>query len=41
MFDRLLPYAQRATWAHQNAFEALTIFTPAAFMAYITGVESS
>ena len=22
MFDKLPPYAQRATWAHQNSFEA-------------------
>ena len=41
MFDRLPPYAQRATWAHQNGFEALAIYTAAALMAYITGVESS
>ncbi|HHP7231298.1 MAG TPA: MAPEG family protein [Xenococcaceae cyanobacterium] len=41
MFDKLPPYAQRATWAHQNCFEALIIFTAAALMAYITGVEST
>ncbi|RMF22891.1 MAG: MAPEG family protein [Cyanobacteria bacterium J083] len=41
MFDKLPPYAQRATWAHQNSFEALSVFTPAALMAYITGVESN
>ena len=41
MFDKLPPYAQRATWAHQNSFEALTIFAPAALMAYVTGVNSS
>jgi uncharacterized MAPEG superfamily protein len=40
MFDKLPPYAQRATWAHQNCFEALIIFTAAALMAYVTGVES-
>lgn len=40
MFDKLPPYAQRATWAHQNCFEALTIFVAAAFMAYLTGVDS-
>lgn len=40
MFDKLPPYAQRATWAHQNCFEALMIFTAAALMAYATGVES-
>ncbi len=41
MFEKLPPYAQRATWAHQNCFEALIIFTAAALMAYVTGVESS
>ena len=40
MFDRLPPYAQRATWAHQNSFEALTIYGLAALMAYTTGVDS-
>ncbi len=40
MFDKLPPYAQRATWAHQNSFEALIIFSAAALMAYTTGVES-
>lgn len=40
MFDKLPAYAQRATWAHQNSFEALTIYGLAALMAYATGVES-
>ena len=40
MFDKLPPYAQRATWAHQNSFESLMIFAPAAIIAYITGVDS-
>ena len=40
MFDKLPPYAQRATWAHQNSFEALTIYGLAALMAYSTGVTS-
>jgi uncharacterized MAPEG superfamily protein len=40
MFDKLPPYAQRATWAHQNTFEAFMIFAAAALMAYITGVNS-
>lgn len=39
MFDQLPDYAKRATWAHQNCFEALTIYTAAALMAYVTGVE--
>ena len=41
MFDKLPPYAQRATWAHQNSFEAFMIFTAAALMAYVTGQDSS
>lgn len=41
MFDKLPPYAQRATWAHQNSFEAFMIFTAAALMAYITGQNSN
>ena len=40
MFDKLPPYAQRATWAHQNSFESLMVFAPAAIMAYVTGVDS-
>ena len=41
MFDKLPAYAQRATWAHQNSFEAFMIFAAAALMAYVTGVNSS
>jgi len=41
MFDKLPPYAQRATWAHQNSFEAFMIFTAAALMAYVTGQNSN
>ncbi|HLO85923.1 MAG TPA: MAPEG family protein [Nostocaceae cyanobacterium] len=40
MFDKLPPYAQRATWAHQNSFEAFMVFAAAALMAYVTGVNS-
>ena len=40
MFDNLPPFAQRATWAHQNSFEALIIYGFAALMAYATGVDS-
>ncbi len=41
MFDKLPPYAQRATWAHQNCLEAFSIFTAAALMAYVTGIDST
>ncbi|MEH2057769.1 MAG: MAPEG family protein [Nostoc sp.] len=40
LLEKLPPYAQRATWAHQNTFEAFMIFAAAALMAYITGVNS-
>jgi len=40
MFDKLPPYAQRATWAHQNSFEAFMIFAAAALMAYVTSQNS-
>jgi uncharacterized MAPEG superfamily protein len=40
MFDKLPPYAQRATWAHQNSFEGFMVFAAAALMAYVTGVNS-
>jgi len=40
MFDRLPPYAQRATWAHQNSFETFMPFASAALMAYVTDVTS-
>ncbi len=40
MFDKLPPYAQRATWAHQNGFESFAFFAVAALMAYATGVDS-
>lgn len=41
MLDRLPPYAQRATWAHQNSFETFMVYAAAALMAYVTGVNSS
>lgn len=41
MLEKLPPYAQRATWAHQNSFEAFILFATAALMAYVTGVTSS
>ena len=41
MFDKLPPYAQRATWAHQNSFEAFMIFAAAALMAYVTSLDST
>ncbi len=40
MFDKLPPYAQRASWAHQNSFETFMTFAAAALMAYVTGQNS-
>lgn len=40
MFDKLPAYAQRATWAHQNSFESIALYAPAAILAYITGQDS-
>jgi uncharacterized MAPEG superfamily protein len=40
MLEKLPPFAQRATWAHENAFESMILFAPAAIMAYITGQSS-
>lgn len=37
--DKLPAYAQRATWAHQNSFEAFTLFATACLMAYGTGLS--
>lgn len=39
MFDKLPAYAQRATWAHQNSFEAFGLFAAAALMAYVTHAQ--
>jgi uncharacterized MAPEG superfamily protein len=41
MLAKLPPYAQRATWAHENAFESMILFAPAALMAYITQQQST
>jgi uncharacterized MAPEG superfamily protein len=36
MFDKLPPYAKRATWAHQNGFESFPLFAAAALIVYVT-----
>jgi len=41
LFDKLPAYAQRATWAHENAFESFVLFAAAALMAYTTGQQSA
>jgi uncharacterized MAPEG superfamily protein len=41
LFDKLPDYAKRATWAHQNCFEAFALFVAAALMAYVSGNASA
>lgn len=38
--DKLPDYGKRATWAHQNAWEAFSLFSVAALMAYVTQQSS-
>ncbi|MBV5259916.1 MAPEG family protein [Synechococcus moorigangaii CMS01] len=40
MVDMLPDYAKRANWAHQNAFEALTVYGVTCLTALVTGVNS-
>jgi uncharacterized MAPEG superfamily protein len=39
MFDRLPAWGQRASWAHQNCFEAFTLHAPAALLSLLAGVS--
>ena len=39
MFERLPDWGQRASWAHQNSFEAFTLHAPAALLALIAVLE--
>ena len=36
MAERLPAWGQRANWAHQNSFEAFTLFAPAVLLCVIT-----
>ena len=40
MFERLPAWGQRASWAHQNSFEAFTLHAPAALLALIAVLHS-
>jgi uncharacterized MAPEG superfamily protein len=40
LFDQLPDWGKRATWAHQNSWESFMLFTAAALMAYVAGVDS-
>jgi uncharacterized MAPEG superfamily protein len=39
-FDTLPDYGKRASWAHQNSWEAFILYSAAALMAYATHQES-
>jgi uncharacterized MAPEG superfamily protein len=39
MFERLPAWGKRATWAHQNCFEAFTLHAPAALLCLLAGVS--
>lgn len=41
LFDKLPDYGKRATWAHQNCFEAFMVYAAAALTAYVTGVTDN
>ncbi|MDG2991343.1 MAPEG family protein [Candidatus Synechococcus calcipolaris G9] len=40
LFDKLPPYAQRATWAHENSFETFMPYAAAVLLALVTGVQT-
>ena len=40
MFDRYPAWGKRASWAHQNSFEAFTLHAPAALLALIVVLQS-
>jgi uncharacterized MAPEG superfamily protein len=39
MFERLPDWGKRASWAHQNSFEAFTLHAPAALLCLLAGVS--
>jgi len=41
MFERLPAWGKRANWAHQNSFEAFTLFAPACLLALVSGVQGT
>ena len=40
MFERLPAWGQRASWAHQNCFEAFVLHAPAALLCLLVGVSA-
>ena len=41
MAERLPAWGKRANWAHQNSFEAFTLFAPACLLALVSGVHGT
>ena len=40
MFERFPAWGKRASWAHQNSFEAFTLHAPAALLALLSVVQT-
>ena len=40
MFERFPAWGKRASWAHQNSFEAFTLQAPAALLALIAALQT-
>jgi uncharacterized MAPEG superfamily protein len=40
MFDRYPAWGKRASWAHQNSFEAFTLHAPAALLALTAALHT-
>ncbi len=40
MFERLPAWGQRASWAHQNCFEAFVLHAPAVLLCLLAGVTA-
>ena len=40
MFERFPAWGKRASWAHQNSFEAFSLHAPAALLALIASLQS-
>ena len=41
MFDRYPAWGKRASWAHQNSFEAFTLHAPAALLALVATLQGA
>lgn len=39
MFERLPAWGKRASWAHQNSFEAFSLHAPAALLALVAALQ--